>query len=155
MDEDESILKEFLVECAEGVGRLDQEFVALEADPDNTEILASIFRTIHTIKGTCGFLGLPKLENVAHGGENVLSKMRDRKLAVTPACAAYSMPASVARPAASRRGLSASRCETALQRMRSASHSSTRSRRHIRPVCGRRAAMAAWSSSISQSVTYS
>src|SRR5262245_12622784 len=84
MDQEENILKEFLVECAEGVGRLDQEFVALEADPDNTGILASIFRTIHTIKGTCGFLGLPKLENVAHGAENVLSKMRDRKLSVTP-----------------------------------------------------------------------
>ncbi|MFZ5861419.1 MAG: chemotaxis protein CheA [Nitrospirota bacterium] len=84
MDQDESILKEFLVECAEGVGRLDQEFVALEADPDSTSLLASIFRTIHTIKGTCGFLGLPKLENVAHGAENVLAKMRDRKLSVTP-----------------------------------------------------------------------
>lgn len=84
MDEQESILREFLVECAEGLGRLDQEFVALEKDPTNGGMLASIFRTIHTIKGTCGFLGLPKLENVAHGAENVLVRMRDKKMAVTP-----------------------------------------------------------------------
>jgi len=71
MDEEESILQEFLVECGEGVGRLDQEFVALEADPNDEALIGSIFRTIHTIKGTCGFLGLPKLENVAHGAENI------------------------------------------------------------------------------------
>lgn len=84
MDEQESILREFLVECAEGIERLDQEFVALEKEPTNGAILASIFRTIHTIKGTCGFLGLPKLENVAHGAENILVRMRDKKMTVTP-----------------------------------------------------------------------
>ncbi len=84
MDEQESILREFLVECAEGIERLDQEFVALEKDPTNGALLASIFRTIHTIKGTCGFLGLPKLENVAHGAENILVRMRDKKIVVTP-----------------------------------------------------------------------
>ena len=84
MDEQESILKEFLVECSEGLGRLDQEFVALEQEPTDTNLLASIFRTIHTIKGTCGFLGLGKLENVAHRAENVLSQMRDQTMAVTP-----------------------------------------------------------------------
>jgi two-component system chemotaxis sensor kinase CheA len=84
MDEQESILREFLVECAEGIGRLDQEFVALEKEPTNGALLASIFRTIHTIKGTCGFLGLPKLENVAHGAENILVRMRDKKMTVTP-----------------------------------------------------------------------
>ena len=83
MDEEESILNEFLVECAEGLERLDQEFVAIEKDPDNTALLGSIFRTVHTIKGTCGFLGLPKLENIAHGAENLLSAMRDKKMAVT------------------------------------------------------------------------
>ncbi|NKE73066.1 chemotaxis protein CheW [Candidatus Manganitrophus noduliformans] len=84
MDEQESILREFLVECAEGIERLDQEFVALEKEPTNGALLASIFRTIHTIKGTCGFLGLPKLENVAHGAENILVRMRDKKMIVTP-----------------------------------------------------------------------
>ncbi|MBI3606713.1 MAG: chemotaxis protein CheW [Nitrospirae bacterium] len=84
MEEEEDLLKEFLIECAEGVGRLDQEFVALEKEAENPNLLASIFRTIHTIKGTCGFLGLPKLESIAHVAENVLAKMRDRKMTVTP-----------------------------------------------------------------------
>ncbi len=82
--DDDGILKEFLVECYEGLGRLDQEFVLLEKETGNKVLIASIFRTIHTIKGTCGFLGLPKLESVAHGGEDVLSMMRDGKMPVTP-----------------------------------------------------------------------
>ncbi len=82
--DDDGILKEFLVECYEGLGRLDQEFVLLEKETGNSTLIASIFRTIHTIKGTCGFLGLPKLESVAHGGEDVLSMMRDGKMPVTP-----------------------------------------------------------------------
>ena len=77
MDEQEEILNDFLVECSEGLGKLDQDFVVLEKEPANSALIGSIFRTIHTIKGTCGFLGLPKLENVAHGTENILSKMRD------------------------------------------------------------------------------
>lgn len=81
--EDDGILDEFLVECAEGLERLDQEFVALEQNPSDASLLGSIFRTVHTIKGTCGFLGLPKLENVAHGTENILSVMRDREMEVT------------------------------------------------------------------------
>ncbi len=84
MEEEDSILQEFLVECSEGIERLDQEFVALEKTPEDAALLASIFRTIHTIKGTCGFLGLPKLENIAHGTENILSVMRDGKMPVTP-----------------------------------------------------------------------
>lgn len=82
--EEESILKEFVVECGEMLGRLDQEFVALEKDPANASLLGGIFRTIHTIKGTCGFLGLPKLEKIAHGTEEVLSAMRDGKMLLTP-----------------------------------------------------------------------
>ncbi|MFI5303794.1 MAG: chemotaxis protein CheW [Nitrospiria bacterium] len=84
MDEQDEILNDFLVECSEGLGKLDQDFVILEKEPANTALIGSIFRTIHTIKGTCGFLGLPKLENVAHGAENVLSRMRDGKMPVTP-----------------------------------------------------------------------
>ncbi len=83
MEEEDEILDEFLVECSESLEHLDQEFVALEEDPGNADLLGSIFRAVHTIKGTCGFLGLPKLENVAHGTENILSVMRDREMRVT------------------------------------------------------------------------
>ena len=58
--------------------------VTLERSPDDAETLSFIFRLVHTIKGTCGFLGLPRLERVAHAGENVLGKLRDRTLTVTP-----------------------------------------------------------------------
>ena len=80
MDE---IVKEFLIESAENLERLDQELVALESDPSSTELLSSIFRTIHTIKGSCGFLGFAHLEKVAHAGENLLSQLRDGKVSLT------------------------------------------------------------------------
>ncbi|NOY85667.1 MAG: histidine kinase [Nitrospirae bacterium] len=82
-EEEESILDEFLVECSEGLEQLDQQFVALEQNPTDESLLGSIFRAVHTIKGTCGFLGLPKLENVAHGAENILSAMRDHDMDVS------------------------------------------------------------------------
>jgi two-component system, chemotaxis family, sensor kinase CheA len=72
--------REFLLESYESLDRLDQEFVKLESDPGNLELLKSIFRTIHTIKGTCGFLGFSKLESLAHAGENLLSVLRDGHL---------------------------------------------------------------------------
>ncbi len=81
----DDLIKEFLAESNEGLERMDSELVKLEADPGSAELLASIFRAIHTIKGTCGFLGFEKLGKVAHAGENVLSKMRDGELALTPA----------------------------------------------------------------------
>ena len=59
---------------------MDQELVKLESDPTSAELISSIFRTIHTIKGTCGFLGFTRLEKVAHAGENLLSRLRDGKL---------------------------------------------------------------------------
>ena len=77
---DDEILKEFLVECYENLDQLDQDLVTLEADPTNPEILSRIFRTIHTIKGTCGFLAFTKLEWVTHVGENLLSRMREGEL---------------------------------------------------------------------------
>lgn len=80
MDE---IVKAFLIESGKNLERLDQELVKLEADPKSTELLASIFRTIHTIKGTCGFLGFARLEKVAHAGENLLSRLRDGELSLT------------------------------------------------------------------------
>ncbi len=85
IDEDmEPIVDEFLVESYENLDKLDKDLIELEQDPGNTDILGSIFRTIHTIKGTCGFIGLHKLEKVAHVGENLLGKLRDGELALNP-----------------------------------------------------------------------
>lgn len=81
MDE---ILKEFLIESHENLDRLDRDLVTLEKEPHDKETLASVFRTIHTLKGSSGFLGLTKLEAVAHVGENLLSKMRDGQLVINP-----------------------------------------------------------------------
>jgi len=80
MDE---IVKDFLIESNENLDRLDQELVKLESSPSSRELLASIFRTIHTIKGSCGFLGFAHLEKLAHAGENLLSQLRDGKLTLT------------------------------------------------------------------------
>jgi two-component system chemotaxis sensor kinase CheA len=77
---DADIVKEFLVESYENLDRLDHDLVDLEKEPSNQTILGSIFRTIHTIKGTCGFLGFNRLEAVAHVGENLLAKLRDGQL---------------------------------------------------------------------------
>ncbi|PIR00104.1 MAG: histidine kinase [Nitrospinae bacterium CG11_big_fil_rev_8_21_14_0_20_45_15] len=84
MDEMDAIIGEFLVESYENLDQLDLDLVKLEQNPKETSILASIFRTIHTIKGTCGFLGFSKLESIAHVGENLLSKLRDGELTLNP-----------------------------------------------------------------------
>lgn len=76
----DDIVRDFLIESKDNLDRLDQELVKLETDPTSTELLKSIFRTIHTIKGSCGFLGFSHLEKLAHAGENLLSKLRDREL---------------------------------------------------------------------------
>ena len=73
----DDVVKEFLVESLENLDRLDRALVELEQDPHDGENLASIFRTIHTLKGTCGFLGFSRLEAISHVGENLLSRMRD------------------------------------------------------------------------------
>ncbi len=85
MDGMDEIVEEFLVESHENLDRLDGEFVRLESTPDDVDLLAGIFRDIHTIKGTSGFLGYTKLEAVAHVGENLLSKLRDRELQLNSA----------------------------------------------------------------------
>jgi len=72
------------LEGNENLDRLDRELVSLEKDPRNRETLSSIFRTIHTIKGTCGFLAFGKLESVAHAGESLLSLLRDGAIELTP-----------------------------------------------------------------------
>jgi len=74
---DEEIVKEFLVESYENLDRLDQDLIVLEKDPKNCETLASIFRTIHTLKGTSGFLAFNQLEALTHAGESLLSRLRD------------------------------------------------------------------------------
>ena len=80
----DDLLNEFLTETAESIDVVDVELVKLEQDPNNKDVLDNIFRLVHTIKGTCGFLGLPRLEAVAHSSENVLGKFRDGDLEVTP-----------------------------------------------------------------------
>ena len=76
----DDLLNEFLTETNESIAVLDVKLVELERNPDSPDLLANIFRLVHTIKGTCGFLGLPRLEKVAHAGENVLGKVRDGEL---------------------------------------------------------------------------
>jgi len=85
MDEMDDIIKEFLVESGEGLDRLDRSLILLEQCPDNRDLLADIFRCIHTIKGTSGFFGFSRLEAVTHVGENLLSDLRDGRLPLTPA----------------------------------------------------------------------
>lgn len=79
----DDLLKDFLTETAENIGQLDVEIVRLEQEPDSPELIGNIFRIAHTIKGTCGFLGLPRLEGVAHAAENVLGRIRDKKMAAS------------------------------------------------------------------------
>lgn len=74
MDE---IVREFLVESYENLDQLDQDLVALEVTPGSRELLGGVFRTIHTIKGTCGFLAFARLERLTHAGESLLSELRD------------------------------------------------------------------------------
>ncbi|MGB0599669.1 MAG: chemotaxis protein CheW [Rubripirellula sp.] len=75
--ENEEFVREFLEESEENLDQLDRDFVALEKQPRDQERLGSIYRTIHTIKGTSGFFGFAKLGAIAHAGENLLSHLRD------------------------------------------------------------------------------
>ena len=77
MDDIDDIVQEFLVESYENLDQLDQDLVALESAPSSRELLSSVFRTIHTIKGTSGFLAFGDLERVAHVGESLLVQLRD------------------------------------------------------------------------------
>lgn len=79
---DESIINEFLVESHESLSQVERDLVSLEREPFDRKRLASVFRTVHTIKGTCGFFGLTKLESVAHVGENLLSQLRNGETAL-------------------------------------------------------------------------
>ncbi|QWG13589.1 hybrid sensor histidine kinase/response regulator [Bradyrhizobium sediminis] len=73
----DDLLREFLTETSESLDTVDNQLVKFEQDPNNAKILDNIFRLVHTIKGTCGFLGLPRLEALAHAGETLMGKFRD------------------------------------------------------------------------------
>jgi two-component system chemotaxis sensor kinase CheA len=81
----DDLLADFLVEANESLAELDLALVRLERAPADAETIGLIFRHIHTLKGTCGFLGLSRMEGVAHAAENLLVKLRDNGLAATPA----------------------------------------------------------------------
>lgn len=81
----EGLISDFISEAREGLEMLDSELVRFEQQPDDPATLSGIFRLVHTIKGTCGFLGLVRLQAIAHAAENVLGAFRDGLLAVSPA----------------------------------------------------------------------
>jgi two-component system chemotaxis sensor kinase CheA len=81
----DDLLLEFLTETNEHLETVDVEMVRFEQDPNNEAILSNIFRLVHTIKGTCGFLGLPRLEALAHAAETLMGKFRDGMPVTTPA----------------------------------------------------------------------
>ena len=83
MDEMDEIVQEFLVESAENLDQLDRDLLALENDPSSRDVLSSAFRTIHTIKGTSGFLAYERLEKLTHTGESLLSRLRDGQQTMT------------------------------------------------------------------------
>ncbi|HVD84882.1 MAG TPA: hybrid sensor histidine kinase/response regulator [Bradyrhizobium sp.] len=73
----DDLLREFLTETHESLDTVDNQLVRFEQDPNNARILDNIFRLVHTMKGTCGFLGLPRLEALAHAGETLMGKFRE------------------------------------------------------------------------------
>jgi two-component system chemotaxis sensor kinase CheA len=73
----DDLLREFLTETSESLDRVDSELVRFEREPNNGDILGNIFRLVHTVKGTCGFLGLPRLEALAHAAETLMTRFRD------------------------------------------------------------------------------
>lgn len=81
MDE---LVEEFLVEAKDGLEMLDNDLLSLEKSPEDGELVDNLFRVMHTLKGTCGFLGLSRLASIAHAGENILDQVRDDKLKVSP-----------------------------------------------------------------------
>ena len=77
-------IREFLIESNENLGLLDQQIVQLEQQPQNQELISSVFRTIHSVKGTCGFFGFDILGSVTHIAESILGQLRERKRDLTP-----------------------------------------------------------------------
>jgi two-component system, chemotaxis family, sensor kinase CheA len=85
MSDDALVVREFLAESRENLDRLDNEFVEMERNPENRALYASAFRTLHTLKGTAGFLGFGVLQRVAHAGEDLLAELRDGRRKPEPA----------------------------------------------------------------------
>ena len=83
MDE---LLNDFLAETSEHLEAASTQLVMFETDPSDSTIVSSIFRLIHTIKGTCGFLGLTRLEALTHAAEAVISRLRDGRAATPRWC---------------------------------------------------------------------
>src|SRR5271168_1074277 len=83
--EDQETIREFLVESHENLSRLDRDLVELEKHPQDADLLGNIFRTIHTIKGACGFLAFSVLEAITHQAETLLSQLRSGQRELTPA----------------------------------------------------------------------
>ncbi len=81
-DNDDEIVHAFLEESRENLDQLDRALVSLEENPTDPALLAQVFRTIHTIKGTCGFLGYRRLESLTHAGENLLGALRAGELSL-------------------------------------------------------------------------
>ena len=73
----DDLLREFVTETNESLDVVDVELVRFEQEPNNAKILDNVFRLVHTIKGTCGFLGLPRLESLAHAAEALMGRFRD------------------------------------------------------------------------------
>src|SRR3978361_2218430 len=73
----DDLLREFLTETNESLDVVDNQLVRFEQEPNNAKILGNIFRLVHTIKGTCGFLRLPRLEALTHAAETLMGKFRD------------------------------------------------------------------------------
>ena len=82
--DDQDVIREFLVESHENLSRLDRDLVELEKHPKDAKLLASVFRTMHTIKGTCGFLAFSTLERISHQAETLLSQLRDSERELSP-----------------------------------------------------------------------
>ncbi len=82
--DDPSFYEDFLVEAGEHFELIEQNFLVLESNPGDLDILNGIFRSVHTIKGASGFLGLPKVQSLAHIGENILDELRKGRMVVSP-----------------------------------------------------------------------
>ena len=79
----DDLTKEFIDETVDSISEIDMDLVKLEQEPNNQELLGKIFRLMHTIKGTCGFIGLDRLEKTAHAAENLLDNFRSGSMTVT------------------------------------------------------------------------
>ena len=78
----DDLIADFIAEASEGLELVDKELIELENNPEKSELIDDIFRVIHSIKGTCGFFGLEKLASIAHSGEEIISRIRDKKLVI-------------------------------------------------------------------------